>query len=316
MRLTRLLVFLCAVVLAPSAALAVAGSPVQLGTANGTTTAVITTSADAPVGSLIVVASVATNAIAVSSVADNVSNCSSAYTALDNATVASRPTIAVFYCPNTANDLAIGKTITVTVPSTDKVAATAFALGGMATSPADTHAHSSNGASGTSATNVSTGTQGQAYELIVGALALGSTSSAFTPGGQFSSIGGLSSSNGSAWAAWTISCSTVGQSFAPSWTTSNAYMADIVSFKVASANGPCVSKTNAYEILNYGVANAGAVSKTNAYAVMNYGVANSGAVSKTNAYAILQYGPNVSKTNAYIVLQSTFVPKMPFHSFP
>ncbi len=277
-------------------AIAAPGPFTQLGTCSGTTTCVITTGAAAPAGSLIVViAAVGTSNIAVTSVVDSAVNCTT-YTALDNSAVASRPTVAVFYCANVA--LANGGTITVTIPSTDVTSATAFAIGGMSTTPADIHAKQVNGASGTTATSTSTGTLSQSYEVIVGALALNGTSSAFTPGSTFTSIGGVSNADGSAYAAYQATCSTVGQAFVPSWTTSRAYMSDIVSFKVSTNDSECASKTNAYGVLQYGVA-------------------ASEAVSKANAYAVLQYGQGVSKLNAYVVLvPSRNANKLTFHSFP
>jgi hypothetical protein len=274
--------------LRPGLALAAIGTPTQLGTASGTTTAVITTGADAPVGSLtIAVVAVGTSNIAVTSVVDSQSNCIS-YTALDNAPVASRPTVAIFYCATTSTDLASGQTITATVPSGDKVTITAFAVGGMASSPADVHSKQVNGASGTSATSTSTGTLAQSYELVVGGLALASTSSGFAPGGQLIAIGGLSNANASAYAAYQINCTNGTIAFAPIWTTSNAYMSDVVSFKIAAANAQCASKTNAYEILNYGTSGQQSVSKTNAYEVLSYGNAEEQSLSKTNAYIVLQ----------------------------
>jgi hypothetical protein len=249
--------------------LGAAGTPTQLGTANGTTTATITAGATAPVGSLVVVViSSATSNIAVTSVVDSALNCTT-YTALDNTAVASRPTVAVFYCANIASALTSGVgTITVTVPSTDKIAATAFYVTGMTATPADVSGKQVNGASGSSATSTTTGARAQKYELIVGGLALAGTSSAFTPTTGFTSIGGLSSANGSAYAAYMFSCATTSQAWAPTWTTSNAYMSDVVSFKIAADDAICSSKTNAYQILQYGTAGQISASKTNAYIVL------------------------------------------------
>lgn len=269
----------------------------NLGTGNGTTTAVITTINAAPSGSLIVVVvSVATTGVAVTSVIDSSANCTT-YTAADNTAVASRPTVAEFYCPNVA--LASGHTITVTVASADKVAATAFALSGMATSsPLDVSGKLSNGASGTSATSVATGTLAAAPEVIVGALALVGTSSAYAPGLTFSSIGGVSSANGSAYAAVQYTCTTTGQASVPSWTTSNAYMSAVLSFKVAASDSECTSKLNAY-------------------ALMSYASGSTLDMSKTNAYGVLQYATSSSKMNAYfILLGKAGASGLPFHVFP
>src|SRR4051812_46928376 len=118
----RLLAFLAALL---GAVPALAGiTTTQLGTGTGTVTAVITTGASTPTGSLIVVVvNVGTLGIAATSVVDSAVNCTT-YTALDNAATASRPTLAVFYCANTGSVLGSGATITVTVPATDVVTAT------------------------------------------------------------------------------------------------------------------------------------------------------------------------------------------------
>jgi hypothetical protein len=281
-----------------SPAAALIGTPVQLGTASGTTTAVITTGATAAPGSLIVVVvATATSNVTVTSVVDSQGNCSG-YTALDNAPTASRPTNAIFYCANTGNNLASGQTITVTVPSTNLVSATAFYVSGMSSTPADKNGNQVNGTTNTAATSTATGTLSQSYELVVGTLALDGTSSAFTPHGNFTSIGGVSNADGSAYAAYQVLCGTATQAFAPTWTTSRVYMSNVVSFKASSANQMCVSKLNAYDVLQYGIA-------------------NNITVSKANAYIVLSYATSVSKLNAYIVLSSTGItPKPFFHSFP
>ena len=197
----------------------------------------------------------------------------------------------MFYCVTTA-DLPNGGTITVAVPSTDTVSATAFALSGMNATPVDTHAHTSNGASGTSATSVATGTLAQSYEVVVGGLALAGTSSAFNPG-TLTSIGGVSATGQSVWAAYQIACSTVTSAFAPSWTTSRAYMSDVVSFKVATNDYQCSSKDDAYTVLQYGQLASASMSKTDAYVVLQYGTTD----SKLNAYFVLQSGGSGSGTH-------------------
>lgn len=289
-----------ALVLFLASAVHAAVTQTQLGTGNGTTTAVITTTAAAPTGSLVVVVvSVLTSNIAVSTVVDSALNCTT-YTALDNTPVASRPTVAVFYCANTGSNLAIGATITVTVPSTDQVAATAFALSGMSTTPADIHAKQVNGASGTTATATPTGTLGSTYEVVVGALALNGTSSAFTPNAGFFSIGGVSSANGSAYAATLVACTTATVSFTPSWTTSRAYMSDVVSFKFAAADTQCGSKHNAYSVLQIGVPAAVNSTKLNMYAILQ----NAMSASKALAYSVMTaISENASKVNTYFVMQ-------------
>lgn len=269
----------------------------QLGTGTGTTTAVISLTAGAPIGSLVQVwVNVGTLGIAATSVVDSKLNCTT-YTALDNAATASRPTVATFYCVTTVL-LSIGDTITVAVPSTDIVTATAFATSGMNAVPADIHAKQVNGASGTTATTTSTGTLGSTYELVVGGIALTATTSAFVPGGGFTSIGGTSGANGSIYTAFQIACTTASVSFTPSWVTSRAYMSNVVSWKFAAADTQCDSKTNAYHVIQFGPPAVESASKVNAYAVLQY----ASSMSKVNEYAILTPNANANK--------------LPFHVFP
>lgn len=277
-RLAALFVWLI-LVCCPAAAVPVI---TQLGTANGTTTAVITTGATIAAGDLIiVVATNATSGVAITSVVDSGAECTT-YTAYDNAATASRPTSAIYYCANAAG-LASGGSITVTGSATNKIAATAFTVSGMNTVPADIHAKQVNGASGTSATSTATGTLGAKYELVVGTLALSDTSSAYNPGAGYTSVGGISSANGSAYAAYLFNCSTSTNTYAPTWTTSRAYMSNVVSFKSAAVDAICESKTNAYPVLRYGS----------------------------------EDGLSASKINTYFILQTIPVTqKLPFHSFP
>jgi hypothetical protein len=254
--------------LVPSLALSAAGTVTQLGTAASTTTAVLTTGATINAGDLVVVvATVATTGVAVTSVVDSALECTT-YTAMANAPITSRPTSAVFYCANAAG-MAGGGTITATVASTDKIAITAFSLSGMSSTPADVSANQVNGASGTSATSTATGTRAQKYELIVGTLALAGNSSAFTPTTGFTNIGGTASgATGSVYAAYLVTCATATQAWAPTWTTSSAWMSNVVSFKVGADSAICASKTNTYDVLTAGAAGQISASKLNTYIVL------------------------------------------------
>ena len=214
------------------------GTPTQLGVGTATNGNIsITTGADAPPGSLIIVVASATNTHALSGVADNAGNCASAYSAAANSTQSGAVTLGVYYCLTTI-DLPSGGVISVTLNSSHNMSATAFAVTtGIAASPLDKSGTIQTATSGTSATSTSTGALSQAVEIVVGVLALdGGTSGGFTPGGSFSSIGGELANSKGAYVAYQIVNSTSSVAWAPSWSGSTDWQSSVYSFKGAAAS--------------------------------------------------------------------------------
>lgn len=237
----KILVLLALLLASPAAA---TPAITQLGTANGTTTAVITTTANVAAGDLVVVvATNGTNNTALISVVDSAANCTTYTVATStNVPVAARPTNAIFYCTN-SGALASGGTITVTGGALEKIAATAFTVSDMATSSVLDITNTINGASNvTSSPGITPATLSQNYNLFLGTLSLGNSSGGILSVPGLANIGGISSGNGSAYSYYLFTCTSVsGTNATFNWTSTRAYMSSVAIFKANSAPSNCAT---------------------------------------------------------------------------
>lgn len=141
--------------------------------------------------------------------------------------------------PGTAT---ISSTITVAQGNSIKASVAAVNVTGLATSSVlDVQG---TGVSGTSTTTVpispaaTTGTLSQASEIAIGAVGIASIPSSYASNAPFTNMTGAGSAT-TAFMDWgqVIVSSTASVSYAPSWTTSRAYGANVWTFKAAGGGG-------------------------------------------------------------------------------
>jgi hypothetical protein len=192
--------------------------------AGTSTTNVITTGSDAPIGSLIFDAIIYNGTTTVTSVADSASNCSSAYTAENSVQLGSKR-VAFYYCLNTANDLASGQTITTTWGASTAAHGTmAFLVtGAAASSIIDTTARASANGTGTSASM--TVTTGAANVMALACVAVTGETTGFSEAAGWTTITPalLNSSNLGEHCATQTVASIGSVSYAPSWSGSHTW---------------------------------------------------------------------------------------------
>jgi hypothetical protein len=209
------------------------GTPTQLGVGTSSTGVInITTAADSPPGTLVVVATFGNAGSASFSATDSVSNCGGAYPAIANSAISGAAGMGVFYCSVTS-DLPNGGVITVNCGCSGDVSATAFSVSGIATSsPLDqTGSITHGGTSSTSATATTTGTLSQASEIVVGVTGVGSGyTSGWTQGAGFTSIGGETGNTKNIFTAYQVVSATTSISWTSSWTGAASYQSIVFSF--------------------------------------------------------------------------------------
>lgn len=205
--------------------------PYSLGTNSATSVATLTltTTADAPAGSLVLlIASMSANAPP--TVTDSGGN---TYTAGTPEPSSSR--LFPFYAVMAA-DLPLGSTITVVPSFAVTMALAADCVTGQSTSPLDMQGP---GASGFGTTvSVASGVLSQASELVHGFIDIQSTSiGAFSEANGFTSLtsGGVSTTN--IRTAYRVTTNTGSVTYSPVWTNSAGYAAQVWTFKL----GPLTS---------------------------------------------------------------------------
>jgi len=209
------------------------GTPVQLGTfgmSGSSTTIALTTTTNAPAGSLIVVVVSNTGGIAPTSATDSASNSYSVGSTAASGTAS----VTLLWCLN-ANALNSGQTITVTFASSAaNRQITAFAVSGVAS--ADLTGNAGATATGTSV-SLATGALSSANAIVFGALdingsiASGPSATGFTFGTSVTTTGQVLA------LAYQIVSSTASVTFNATWTTSRTGAANVATF-VGSAAQP------------------------------------------------------------------------------
>lgn len=216
------------------------GAPTLLGSANATSgvaaTLAMTTTADSPVGSLVIVAVAYRSASAISSVTDSAGNTYSGDTQTTN-TVSVR----LFWSVITT-DLPSGGTITATyASSTSAKIITAIVIAGCATSsPADAMVSATGTSTGPSVTS-GTLTLTNGSEIAIGVVVANGTETWSPEGTGFTGIGSVPQSTVMAlhWAYQTVSSNTA-LTYAPTMSASVAWAAQIQGF-YAAASGSTVT---------------------------------------------------------------------------
>lgn len=207
------------------------------GIPNGSNQIVLTTVADCPVGSLIVLFDGGATAVAnnLSSIADSASN---SYAAPFDGHVNAAAFANLIWANaiNTAHDLPLGGTITSTYAnnSTNHSFLAICITGAATASPLDISAKTANGAgvAATSATTVNSGTLGQANEVVLAGEAFGGNSGTVTCGGAYTKYETqVSGSTGIATLCGQVVASTASVAFSPTWGTSQTWITDLISFK-------------------------------------------------------------------------------------
>lgn len=219
--------------------------PTSLGSQKvaASTTNVLTTGADCPVGSLIVlIGSYTTIADTLSSVADSAGN--TWQTPFDNI-VGTGIGIGFAYAKNTTIDLPNAGTITATFAgSTVNAVAVVCVSNADPVAPLDTSNHSATGLAASAATTVNTGTLANATEIVIGgfttATAMGASNLC---NGSFSKTVSLSGTSPALDLCTLVVSSTGSVAFSPTWTTANNYASDVVSFQGVSVKSPSFGLT-------------------------------------------------------------------------
>lgn len=221
-------------------ALAAIGTPVFLGSRNlgNNGLNLVTTGADCPIHSLVVVVVAFANpAATITSGQDDSGN---TYQTPIDSTAGTSIGLGIVYAQNTTVDIPLGANITANFSTTVTTQISAICVSGIATTAAlDTHAHTSTGLAATSASVVSTGTLAQASELIIAVVVGNNALGTVTPSGSFVNSGTVSASPGSQ-IMYQIVAATTTVSSTPGWGSSSNYVSDILSFKgaAAAAGGP------------------------------------------------------------------------------
>jgi hypothetical protein len=217
------------------------GTPVSLGSVGhaAEATLVLTTGADAPVGSLIFVAGVqqVTSGTVVSSCTDQKSN---SYSALGSANNASGASTGAAYANNTASDLPSGDTISATFgTSAATVAMAALAVSGIATSsPLDINNVNATGNS--SSPSAATGTLAQASEIIFAILGWSTSGGTITEDTThgWTSLVTFQGNTMTLHIAYQIVSATTSVTYAPTISATREWTVQLFSFKGVAASGP------------------------------------------------------------------------------
>jgi hypothetical protein len=213
-------------------------------TTSGGTTNVITTTVDAPPGSLIVVPTGIAGTTAISSVKDSAGNCANAYT--PNASVqAGSIRLAAYYCNVTGADLPSGGTITSTfVGATGKMVEMAFTITGIATSnPVDVSGSSNSSSANTQVTGVTITPTSANSEILIACVWITSAATGdnyLEDAGWNSMPTAGSTTNVLLHCAWKTVAATTPVTWAPTWTNNRSWTAIFTSFKAAGAGAPSV----------------------------------------------------------------------------
>lgn len=196
-------------------------TPIQLGTAGGVAAAsyVITTAANIPAGATVfITVAIAGTTETISSITDSSGN---VYPASANFTGT-----AISLCRVTLfNALAMlsGNSITVNLSAGTAIAACeAFVCSTQLIQ--DVAPGGQTGVAATTATTIASGTLSHNDGLLIGMVSTAAAISAFTPGGSFTSIGGLDQTGASVNTAYQIVASNASVNWAPSWTTAANYI--------------------------------------------------------------------------------------------
>jgi hypothetical protein len=216
-------------------AFAVCGTPTQLFAGSNLTSGnPQTTTADAPIGSLIVVLIAAWNSSngTVSSVTDSAGN---TYTlaAQGAATVGIPYPSAIYFSSNTPNDLPNGGTITVTNSGAVNQSYGAWSVSGC-NGGLDTH--TTGNASGVTSSSLSTGALAQANEIVFGTTSTAGSLSGLANSAGFTEIAFAPSGNAMA-GAYDVVSSTSSVTYNPSWSGSITVAQVLASFKATAAGG-------------------------------------------------------------------------------
>lgn len=228
------------------AAWASLSAPTQLGqtTDNGSiSTTTITTGADAPPGSTIIIAMVTGNA-ATLTISDNASGGSNAYTVASTVcTFNTSSKIRVAYA-TVARDLPSGGVITFSWTGATHFAGAAVAEGNLANPPLDVQGACTSGTSTTGtpiSPGIGTGTLGQASEIVFGIVGITSAFTAYASNSPFTTpnggdLTGTTANNPNIQWGYDIVSATTGVTYAPQWNTSRAYGANVWTFKESTGS--------------------------------------------------------------------------------
>lgn len=207
------------------------GTPVQLGATTagaGSTTLVLTTSADAPVGSLIVVLAAMSNNGSLTSVVDSAGNSYVAGALINNTVGKMKP----FWAFSTV-DLAAGGTVTATYAGTTGVKLiAAVAVAGIAARDAQAA-----GASGSGTTpSIASGVLGWPNEIVFGICDIsGAASDTFTEASGFTANIAALNTDALRWAYQIVSAS-ASVTYAPTLGTSRNWGVNTLTFSGALAS--------------------------------------------------------------------------------
>lgn len=208
------------------------GTPVDLGNHNqaASTTNILTTGADSPVGSLIIVfVSYVTVADTLSSVADSAGN---TYVVLENF-VGTGVGIGIAYCSNSTIDLPNGGTITATFGGSTASEISACNVSG-ANGGVDLQNQTDSGLAAKNINDVVSGTPAVANEIFFGVLGTATTPGSVTYNGAnaFVVVGASSASTPTIAKGRLIISSIAAVTARFSWGNSVNYAFDLVSFKI------------------------------------------------------------------------------------
>lgn len=221
----RLLVILLVWIALAAPAFAI-GTPVQIAAGNASSGSTVATSADAPIGSyVIVVVYASTSPNTVSSLHDSAGNCSSAY----NLAIAENPSsvsgVSIYYCRVTA-DLPSGGTFTATTTGSS-YDLFAFYVPNVSGSVDQTVGNGTSSA--VTSIGVTTGTLAQPSEIAIGTLATNNSLGTFTEASGFTSF--TTAQNSNFRVAYRIVSATAAVTYSPSWSTSRSPTAAVATFK-------------------------------------------------------------------------------------
>jgi hypothetical protein len=218
---------------APAWAFGVTSLGSNSGSAGAATTLVITTTADCPIGSEIVVVATAKTSVTISSVADSAS--AGSYAGLTQG--ANSTGGRFFHADNSGADLPSGGTITITYSSSSpaKAAAAACVSGVATSSPADSVTFASATGTGTTPASGATTTSTYASEIFFG-FATAASGETYTNNASWTPLGAVvqSSAGGFIWGYQTLSA-TGSVNYNPTMNNSTTWVAQAQGFKGSGA---------------------------------------------------------------------------------
>lgn len=208
------------------------GTPVSLGNNTGSTpTLTITTTANAPIGTVIFVAVGYANTTDVITVTDTNGN---SYTK-DKEMSSGATRALIFRSVALTSQLNSGATITVNNPGGPNIGASAYHVTGLATSPIDVI---STGASGSSTTPTDSVTTLNAVDIVFGLTNYNSAPTYTPPGGSWNTLTAATVNDGTIRWSYQIVASTNTYTFNPTLGTSQSWDAFVASYKGAATGGP------------------------------------------------------------------------------